>query len=142
MITYVSFDEDGGEIIGWETATEYDPPPSPHLHYLCLGFLSFNPDPSCEKIVNKTVTNKTPEEITAAKLPTLHKIESLIVSELSGTDEYMPHDRPLSVEDRLEWTKYRQSLRDLSKLETPIAMLKSWPVRPDGNDAAASLRDQ
>jgi hypothetical protein len=34
----------------------------------------------------------------------------------------------------------RQALRDISKAGGAVAMVKAWPLRPDGTDAISHLR--
>lgn len=67
------------------------------------------------------------------------EVAALIASELSGTDQYMMPDRTVS--NLADWIAYRQQLRDLSKIYgTASERLAAFPVRPDGDDAAAILR--
>lgn len=67
------------------------------------------------------------------------EVAALIASELSNTDQYMMPDR--NVSNRDDWIAYRQQLRDLSKIDgTAAGRLLAFPLRPDGEDAAARMR--
>jgi hypothetical protein len=78
---------------------------------------------------------KTDEEKYAANLPSVLDVAHVIAQELHHTDSFMPPDRPMKEERREEWRKYRQGLRDLSKLPNATAMIKAWPAWPDKTDA-------
>lgn len=77
------------------------------------------------------------------------EIASHIEQELSGTDQFMVPDRPMTDDQRAAWTEYRQTLRDLSKSDpargrtrTVAEMVRDWPKRPDGSDPVPHLRSR
>lgn len=88
------------------------------------------------------LVSKADDEIAHAMLPDLFEVKSAILRELEFTDKYAspPSDMPLKGAFTIDWLPYRQSLRDLSKLSSPVEMVKAWPMRPDGTDAIAPLR--
>lgn len=90
-------------------------------------------------LTTRTVRPKTESERAAALAPTDTDIAALVASELDDTDQYMMPDRVVANRD--EWVTYRQSLRDLSKMQgTAADRLTAFPARPDGDVAVTLLR--
>jgi hypothetical protein len=81
--------------------------------------------------------------IAEIELATIAVVKQLRDSELAGTDWYvsLPADRPGAEDMRARWTPYRQALRDLGQFAIVNDMLAAWPLRPDGLDAVAHLRE-
>lgn len=94
------------------------------------------------KLSAATLVLKSDAEVAFAAAPTIETVGLAIYRELCATDEYVspPPDRPLKGVLTLDWKGYRQELRDLSKRKSAAAMIEAWPLRPDGLDAAESLR--
>jgi Phage tail assembly chaperone protein len=137
-----------GEITSWDNSNSAQSPTS-HFSGHVVAKIEFKGqhsdiDPRKQKIDVLSrplrVVDKTPTEKAMAMLPTLHEVKCVIARDLEATDSYAVPDRPMSEEQRIDWKTYRQSLRYLSKLATPVDMVKAWPVRPDGADAIAELR--
>lgn len=62
---------------------------------------------------------------------------------LAATDAIvtMPRDRPaMPARKRAAWLAYRQALRDLGAHKDWRALVKAWPLRPDGQDDIAHIR--
>jgi hypothetical protein len=136
MIWIVYLGDDGEiEYVGTSTA--------PHLETDFIEVESETmPSRSTHKIVDGVLMGKTDSEKILSNIPKRFEIECLIFSELNGTDCYIVADRPMSDERRAQWKAYRQTLRDLSKIASPAAMVAAWPVRPDEQDAALLLRER
>ena len=121
--------------------------PPNHDGYECLlleiddasAIFSIRPTTHVVDISTRTIREKTESERAADLAPKDHEVAALVASELADTDQYMMPDR--IVENRNDWIAYRQQLRDLSKMTgTASDRLVLFPVRPDGDDAAARLR--
>lgn len=122
-----------GEIITWDNA------PPAHGEAGVLGSTISTVeirdfDPKTHKIDTATleIVNKTDEEKAIALLPTLFEVQAKVFNELQNTDGFMAPDRPMSADKRTAWATYRQALRDLSKLPTPVDMMAAWPPKPAG----------
>ena len=89
--------------------------------------------------VTRLVVDKTQGDLMAALSI---EVARAIERELGFTDHFVdpPSDRPRKGAFALDWRPYREALRRLSDLPTPVDMVKAWPVRPDGADAIAELR--
>lgn len=100
------------------------------------------PKPDLHKIDVEygALIDKTPDEQALALLPSDSELRAAIYQELNHSDQFTVPDRPMPAEQRAAWPIYRQALRDLSKLPTSSAMVKAWPLRPDGADAIPHLR--
>jgi hypothetical protein len=137
-----------GEIISWDNSNGAQSATS-HFSGHVVASVKFvgqhsDIDPRKHKIDVSSrplrVVDKTPAEKAVALLPTLHEVKCVIARDLEATDSYAVSDRPMSEELRSAWHTYRQSLRDLSKLPGPVAMVEAWPIRPDGADVIEGLR--
>lgn len=89
---------------------------------------------------SRTVIERTPEEKSSARLPTRRDVDAYIFAELMQSDKTQLADYPIVDKARALWAAYRQGLRDLSKLGDPVAMIREWPQRPDGNNPVEQLR--
>lgn len=137
---FVHYKPDNGEILGHEI-TEH-PGEKAGCERVELNCVSRTLDPRLYRIDPKTfmLVEKTTEERRLSLLPSLREVQEQIFYELRGTDGEVVADRPMPDERRNAWQSYRQTLRDLSKLATPVDMVRAWPVRPDGADAIMELR--
>ena len=60
--------------------------------------------------------------------------------EFTATEGWGSADRPLT-DEVIEWRAYRQALRDITENgRTVKAMVKAFPIRPDGTDAISEYR--
>jgi hypothetical protein len=145
----IHYRTDTGKIVSWDTASSADNHgKTSHLAGCKIaGFKEYFPvDPKAQKIdlVTFRVVDLSAEEKALASLPSTFDVKAAILKELESTDSFanVPADRPRSGPLALDWLPYRQMLRDLSKLATPVVMVKAWPVRPDGVDAVGDLRQR
>jgi hypothetical protein len=101
-----------------------------------------NPEYHKIDVGTKTFVLKSEAEIACQLLPTGDEVAQAIYCELCATDDFVdaPSDRPRKGALLFDWKPYRQALRNLSKLPTPAEMVTTWPLRPDGADAAIALR--
>lgn len=132
----VYFDPSTGKIVGHDTS----------LVASCWAGVealecSDTPDHKRQKVdlATRTVVAMTPDEVLAADAP--EEVETLHArrAELAAFDwtDAAPH---LSDETRAGWQAYRQALRDITLAGNSVAMVRAWPLRPDGTDAVARLR--
>lgn len=91
-------------------------------------------------VLTGELIDKADDEQAHAHLPTVLEIKHVIATELQHSDSYLLPDRPLHDDLRAAWITYRADLRERSKLPDAIAMMKTWPARPDGADAISALR--
>jgi hypothetical protein len=143
-IQFVLYDETG-EIVGWQNVepAQRDIPQgcSVSLVEVQEGH-TFAPDPVLHRFDHLTgeLADKSQVERAQSLLPKVFEVRVAISQELTATDGFVAADRPLSPELRAAWVTYRQTLRDLSKLDGPTAMVSAWPARPSGSDPIPSLR--
>jgi hypothetical protein len=143
----IHYRTDTGKIVSWDTASSASNHDNASHLPGCkiVGLDDYVPiDPKAQKIdvTTRRLVELTAEEKALAAMPTAFDVKAAILTELTATDSFanVPSDRPRVGALALDWLPYRQTLRDLSKLPTPVAMVKAWPVRPDGADAIAELR--
>lgn len=138
---HIHYRPSDGEILAWETSEV--PGNADGCERLVVEDHAGGIDPKKQKIdvASLALVDKTEEENRSALVPTEHAVKSAIFRELQHTDSFVLLDRPMDDELKTRWRSYRQTLRDLSKLETPLAMIEAWPTRPDGSDAVKQLRD-
>ncbi|MET4176078.1 hypothetical protein ABIB99_007194 [Bradyrhizobium sp. LA6.1] len=87
------------------------------------------------KVVDKETPDSDPFQ--------MFEVRGAVHRELSDTDKFVLPDFPISETERAAWVTYRKALRDASKGNiTAAAMIAAIPVRPDGADAVARLREQ
>ena len=96
--------------------------------------------PETHKVVNGRVVEKTAEEKYQYQLPQFHEVHTAALVELQQTIETQLDDYPISDDERARWRVYRAHLRRLSDWKDPVAMVESWPDRPDKQDRIAHLR--
>lgn len=139
-----------GEIVSWLQGAvlhDYSETNESHLRGCLVTTIEIpkdhnvdiNPKTQRIDIVTLELTDKAWDEIAHAMLPTLFEVKAAILNELESTDRYSnpPSDQPLKGPLALEWGPYRQKLRELSKLPTPLSMITAWPRRPDAADPNA-----
>lgn len=127
-----------GIIIAWDNGDEPN-----HRHELVVSVplgTQFNSNSHCVDVATKKLREMTDRERFEVNCPKSFEVVNAILLELKSTDAFMVADRPMSEDRRNAWMRYRQSLRDLSKLMTVAEQIASWPIRPDGFDAIESLR--
>lgn len=93
-------------------------------------------------VLTGELIDKAHDEQAHALLPDALAVAHAIAYELQHTDGYAVPDRPMNDAKRASWKTYRQTLRDLSKLSTPVERVAAWPLRPDGSDAIPALRER
>lgn len=148
----IHYIRDTGEIKSWGSSS--NPPKDnsdSHLTECAILTLEYDetiydevsPDTHKIDLNNRTLVHKTKDEIAETFIPTLFDMKAAILDELILTDNYVDprSDRPITGPFKFDWKPYRQILRDLSKLETPKAMIEAWPMRPNGDDAIPRLRE-
>lgn len=139
MTLFIHYRAEDGEIFGWETSAV----PTERGGLEIISFPDGSHlEPKLQKIDGAflTVVDKTDAEKAAALLPTLRNIQEAVFSELCRTDSFVVPDRPMTDAVRAAWATYRQTLRDLSKLAAPVAMVQAWTLPPDNTDPIADLR--
>jgi len=120
----------------------------PKENYNAEGWYEFEPTPSPQVDLNKTTTynyfldndnvvryawtveDKTGEELIMAVRDKWNIIRSVRNDILKSTDYTQILDSPFTPEKRLEWSQYRQSLRDITFQSDPFNI--QWPTSPDG----------
>lgn len=152
---HIHFDPSrNGEIVSWLTGAvlhDYSVSDQSHLRGCLVTTVevaeghTINIDPKTQRIDVETLelVSKHDDEITHALLPDEFEVKSAILRELEATDFFAnpPPDMPRKGQLLLDWQTYRQALRDLSKLGGgPVAMVRAWPLRPDGSVPAGFAR--
>jgi hypothetical protein len=143
-IQFVLYNE-AGEIVGWQNVEPLprDVPQGCNVSLVEVAEgRAFSPDPVLHRFDHLTgeIVDKSPVERAQSLLPKAFEVRVAISQEMAATDGFVAADRPLSQDLRAAWVIYRQALRDLSKLDGPVAMVKAWPERPSGPDPISSLR--
>lgn len=142
MIINVHFDPATGEIAGWDNSSVAKAMPG--LDIVTLETDGAKPRYTTHKInlASKQLVTKTADEQQTAILPALSEVNAAISRDLAYTDQFVaaPSDRPIKNGLQFNWLPYRATLRGLSGLSTTTAMVKAWPLRPDGTDAISHLR--
>lgn len=131
---HIHYRPSDGQIFGFENTLQPTPQPDCEIISIIVpDGKHIIPDSKQYKIDITTLEliEKSPKEQADANIPTAFEIRNRIASELQRTDQYMMPDRPMNSDTRNAWVIYRQALRDLSKLATPIEMVNAWPLRPD-----------
>lgn len=142
MTMHIHYRTTDGEIVGYETGT-INPKCIDDCAILSDDQAADLPNHLNQKIdlVSLKLVEKSDVEKQQALAPRINQVSALVSSELRATDCFMASDFPVSGDQATQWKTYRQALRDLSKGKPSIAdMIKAFPVRPDGADAAAGLR--
>ncbi|MET4247569.1 phage tail assembly chaperone [Bradyrhizobium sp. LA6.7] len=99
-------------------------------------------DPKTEKI-DLVLLEKVPKTEPDPDPFPMFEVRGAVNRELADTDKFVLPDFPISETGRAAWIIYRKALRDASKGNiTAAAMIAAIPVRPDGADAVARLREQ
>ena len=144
MNLWVHYRLSDGVIVGWENSPQHC------IDIAGIGSVAIpvatDPDHKKQKIdlASLQIVDMTPQEMAAANAPTREEVRALVSTELSDSDLYFSvSDYPMSDAMKADWLDYRRQLRDLSKnYSTPSEMVLNWPPRPDGIDAAQSLRER
>ena len=136
----VFYDPVTGKVNGYESGNT---PPSftrPGQDYIDLDQPFEGLSHLKHKVENGAVVEMTDDEQYTAQLPTELEVKVAIAGELNATDSMFAPGR-LTKEQSHDWMEYRQQLRDLSKQGlSHIGQINAWPTRPDGIDAALSLK--
>lgn len=140
MMMHIHYNEITGNIVAWGDGEGGDPYMPGHavieIEKRDVDHKRHKVDPETREVVDKTQDDL---------LVMLHiEIVRAIERELVFTDQFVgpPSDRPRKGAFAFDWAPYREKLRDLSKLKSAVAMIEAWPLRPDGIDAAESLRER
>jgi hypothetical protein len=126
------FDPTTGYIRFWERTNA-------PVEHVGLDYIDVDPVLHCTKETHKVdLIYRIPVELAddekvAANAPEMHEVNFAIMQELAWSDKTQLVDYPLSTDERKKWAEYRHSLRRLSDLKDPSAMVRAWPPRPDGS---------
>lgn len=138
--TRIHYHPDTGRIIAWDNSPSGDPLRGGKIVTLD-GIIQIDPKVQCINLETFELVEMSAQDQRAINAPQDWEIRALRSAELSGTDSLMAPDR--TVPDREAWTTYRRALRDLPNgAATVQQMVTNFPVRPDGKDAAAALRER
>jgi hypothetical protein len=121
-----------GEIVGHDNSvTAHEMPGVNFAMVVVPDGQAIHPSYKLHKIVDGALVDKTHAERAAANAPTELEVRQARYFELKEFDWR---------ESQPAWAAHRQALRDLTKAGDAAAMVKAWPLRPDGTDAIAHLR--
>ena|SRR6202790_4215942 len=120
-----------GEITGHDSGNDQ---PFEHPDHVWVEMeTDIHPHPKMHiiDVATKTIRDMTDAEKVTANLPTEFQVRHARYLELKEFDWRENHPG---------WKEHRQALRDITKAGDAIAMVKAWPLRPDGTDAISHLR--
>ena len=140
MKYFVHYRPDDGAIIGYGNSFE---PKAIEGYAIAIFDEPFDvPDPHVHKIAAGQIVDMTGAERRRARAPKRYEVDQVVYAELCRTDHLLIYDRPTPNALREALVEYRHALRELSKLGEPAAMVRAWPVAPDGGDPIIDLRER
>lgn len=131
-----------GEIIGWGNSINPTVPDGCTILNYDGDTHSINPTKQKIDLTTLMIVAKSNAEQSAAMMPDVAAVQTIVSSQLASTDQFMMPDRGLDAAAVAGWAAYRQALRDISKQPDVRSMIGNWPSRPSGLDAIAGLRSK